>query len=86
MSTTPITSWEAAAVAVPDGDGSQRLIAFVCPGAGGPIAASDLRLHLRELLPIYMIPSVFIFLERLPRTGNGKVDRLALHERGSRES
>jgi amino acid adenylation domain-containing protein len=76
---------EAAAVAVPDGEGSQRLIAFVCAGSGGSIAEGDLRLHLRDLLPIYMIPPSFIFMESLPRTGTGKVDRLALHERASRE-
>jgi amino acid adenylation domain-containing protein len=37
-----------------------------------------LRRFLRERLPDYMIPSVFIPLTELPRTPNGKVDRNAL--------
>jgi SAM-dependent methyltransferase/acyl carrier protein len=43
-------------------------------GALGP----ELRNHLRELLPDFMIPSAFVSLDAYPLTPNGKVDRKAL--------
>ena len=39
---------------------------------------AELREHLRASLPDYMVPAVFVALERLPLTPNGKVDRRAL--------
>lgn len=38
----------------------------------------QLRNHLRESLPDYMIPRVFVVMSSLPRTPNGKLDRKAL--------
>jgi len=42
------------------------------------LSISELREHMRERLPDYMSPSVFVLLERLPLMPNGKVDRRAL--------
>ena len=40
--------------------------------------APELGAALKNKLPEYMVPSSFVFLDRLPMTPNGKVDRLAL--------
>ena len=42
------------------------------------LSSSELRRHLQEKLPGYMLPSVFVFLDSLPLLPNGKVDRHAL--------
>ncbi|MEM9234953.1 MAG: non-ribosomal peptide synthetase, partial [Pseudomonadota bacterium] len=46
----------------------------------GPFAptGSELRRWLRKRLPHYMVPQIFVELERLPLTPNGKIDRQAL--------
>ena len=38
----------------------------------------ELRKFIRTRLPDYMAPATFVYLERLPLTANGKVDRSAL--------
>lgn len=54
------------------------LVAFVIARSGKPVSAASLRASLRNHLPAYMLPSKFQFLEGLPRTENGKVDRRTL--------
>ncbi|WP_327311968.1 non-ribosomal peptide synthetase [Streptomyces sp. NBC_01235] len=44
----------------------------------GPSVARTLKEHLSVRLPEYMLPSVFMLLEELPITPNGKVDKRAL--------
>lgn len=53
-----------------------RLIAHV----QGSASAAELKQHLLEKLPAYMVPGEFVFRESFPLTPNGKVDRLALAE------
>jgi amino acid adenylation domain-containing protein/thioester reductase-like protein len=61
--------------------GEQRLIAYLVPEARDAApSTSDLRAFLKAHLPKYMIPAMFIPLDALPLTANGKVDRRALPE------
>ncbi|HLP89921.1 MAG TPA: amino acid adenylation domain-containing protein [Nostocaceae cyanobacterium] len=54
----------------------KRLIAYVV--VNHEISSDELRCFLQKQLPEYMLPSVFIFLDNLPLSANGKVDRRAL--------
>ncbi|MEZ0073108.1 amino acid adenylation domain-containing protein [Planotetraspora sp. GP83] len=57
-----------------------RLVAYLV-GERAPVA--DLRAHLAERLPEYMIPARYVWLDELPLKSHGKVDRAALPEPGA---
>ncbi|MCP4658698.1 MAG: amino acid adenylation domain-containing protein, partial [bacterium] len=67
---------ECAVVAREAGD-EKRLVAYFAADDGAP-ATGELRRHLLETLPEYMVPSVYVELEALPLTPSGKVDRRSL--------
>jgi acyl carrier protein len=69
---------DAAVVAMEDQPGAQRLVAYVVPRNGHAPSVTQLRQHLQQNLPDYMVPSAFVELESLPLTSSGKVDRRAL--------
>ncbi|MDQ2855567.1 MAG: non-ribosomal peptide synthetase [Acidobacteriota bacterium] len=56
----------------------RQLAAYVVLKPESQLTAEDLRGFLRVELPDYMVPSIFVRLESLPATRNGKVDRGAL--------
>ncbi|MFN2136956.1 MAG: amino acid adenylation domain-containing protein [Candidatus Promineifilaceae bacterium] len=59
--------------------GDTRLVTYWTAEAGQPAPTpAELRVFLQPLLPDYMLPAVFVRLEELPRTPNGKIDRRAL--------
>jgi len=58
-----------------DQPSDRRLIAYV---VGHPEFSDNLRDFLKQKLPNYMVPSAIVFLDALPLTSNGKIDRRAL--------
>ncbi len=56
----------------------KQLTAYVVVAEGSQLTASELREYLRNDLPDYMVPSMFVQLNSLPATRNGKIDRSAL--------
>jgi acyl carrier protein len=67
-----------AVVLARDVGGEQSLVAYlVCHGETNP-TVTELRVFVQSLLPDYMVPSSYVFLDSLPLTTNGKVDRKAL--------
>ena len=69
---------EVVVLAQEDNPGNKRLVAYVVPSQEQAPTANELRRFLKEQLPDYMVPSVFMMLNTLPLTHNGKVDRRAL--------
>jgi amino acid adenylation domain-containing protein len=60
--------------------GGTRLIAYVVPEEGVEPAPAELHAFLKEKIPSYMIPSIFVTLKEIPLTPNGKVNRRELPE------
>ncbi len=58
----------------------KRLVAYIVVKEEANTGADELRAFLADRLPTYMIPAHFVFLQDLPLTSNGKVDRQALPE------
>ncbi|MFC4047948.1 amino acid adenylation domain-containing protein, partial [Dactylosporangium siamense] len=67
-----------AAVVTADGsDAGRRLVAYLVAPDGLP-EPTELRDWARRFLPEYMVPAVFVELDRLPHTPTGKLDRAKL--------
>ena len=74
---------EAVVVSYRDPAGQQQLGAHVVLKHDLAITEQELKIHARKKLPEYMIPPSIRFLEALPQTPNGKIDRKALPALGS---
>ncbi len=66
-------------VANEDATGYKRLLAYLVarPQSVQP-SIEELRTYLKDQLPDYMVPALFIYLDALPLAPNGKVDRNVL--------
>jgi non-ribosomal peptide synthetase component F len=76
---------EAVATVRTAADGTQSLVAFVVPEGLDPedragFDPEGLRRRLGAVLPPYMVPSVLVPVDALPRNANGKVDRQVVEE------
>ncbi len=66
-------------VARADTSEEKRLVSYIVADPDqASVTAGELRVVLQETLPEYMVPSAFVFLDALPLTPSGKVNRRAL--------
>ncbi|WP_255360906.1 non-ribosomal peptide synthetase [Duganella sp. Leaf61] len=70
---------EAVVVARQDDLGA-RLVGYYVARGAAEADVEDLRTHLAVTLPAFMIPAVYVRLDSLPLSANGKLDRKALPE------
>ena len=68
-----------AVVKMQEKSNSKQLIAYLVPSKT-IVPTEQLRSFLQEIIPDYMIPNNFFFLDHFPLTSNGKVDQKALSE------
>lgn len=61
-----------------DQPGDKRLVAYIVTKTPGALAAESLRQFAGQRLPAHMVPSAFEFMDALPLTVSGKIDRNAL--------
>ena len=73
---------EAAVIAI-EAAGGPQLAAYVTLRSDEIVAAPDLINHLSARVPSYMIPATVTFLQEIPKTTSGKVNRLALPAPGN---
>lgn len=72
----------AAVIASDSNNGQKKLIAYLVYKQGYTPSIFELRTFLNNRLPSYMIPHIFVILDKLPMTKNGKLDRDALPDAG----
>jgi amino acid adenylation domain-containing protein/thioester reductase-like protein len=60
-----------------DNVGEKQLVAYLVSDRSQNLRP-ELRAYLKEKLPEYMVPAVFVMMDKFPLTPNGKVDRRAL--------
>jgi amino acid adenylation domain-containing protein len=67
------------ALVIADGEGAAaRLLAYLIPGGADQPETGELRRHLAERLPLFMVPARFAYLDGFPKDANGKIDRSRL--------
>ena len=73
---------QAVVVARPDKTGTKRLLGYIIPKGNGN--SNAIISYLKDRLPEFMVPQIWIELEKMPLTPNGKINKNALPEPGSK--
>ncbi|MBQ0984632.1 amino acid adenylation domain-containing protein [Streptomyces sp. F63] len=69
---------DAVVIAREDTPGDKRLVAYLVPSGRSAPDPGGLRDLLGRTLPDYMVPAAYQFIDRVPLTPNGKLDKRAL--------
>ncbi len=69
---------QAVVLAREDEPGNQRLVAYLVSRSSPAPTINDLRQHLEATLPDYMVPSGYVFMDSIPLSPSGKVERREL--------
>ncbi|HEX2300340.1 MAG TPA: amino acid adenylation domain-containing protein [Pseudonocardiaceae bacterium] len=69
---------EVAVLAKASEGGHKRLVAYLVPAPGAEPTPTELRNWIKQTLPEYMVPALFVMLDAMPLSASGKVDRRAL--------
>jgi amino acid adenylation domain-containing protein len=65
-------------IAAGDHTDDVHLVAYLEPVGATHVDEDAIRRHVSQWLPAHMVPSAFVWIEQMPLTANGKVDREAL--------
>jgi len=74
---------QASIVGIDDESLGQAIQAFVVLNPGAELSEREIRKICLSRLENFMVPKVIVFLERLPKTSNGKIDRIDLKNRAA---
>ena len=72
---------ECAVIGTEDGEGLTKTKAFVVVKPGATVSDSDLKAFVKEKLAAYKYPRAIEFVDELPKTATGKIQRFRLRER-----
>ncbi|NUR30213.1 MAG: amino acid adenylation domain-containing protein, partial [Catenulispora sp.] len=72
---------QAVVVVGTDAQGEKQLVGYARLDPAGPgVTVADLRQHLSQILPAYMVPTHIMLLDEFPLTPSGKIDKAKLPE------
>jgi amino acid adenylation domain-containing protein len=71
---------ESVVIAREDASGGKFLVAYLVSNPGPKPTVAGLRHYMQQHLPDYMVPAAFVFLDTMPLTPNGKINRRGLPE------
>jgi len=74
---------EAAVIGVPDAEGLTKTKAFVVRKAGATVTEDELKAFVKDRLAPYKYPRQIAFIDELPKTATGKIQRFRLREQES---